>query len=190
MTLLSPLSKSSISQCHNCKGARFDDARSGGHETRLASGRMGLHIELDRRNKSIVDYGWTLDDSLPHLPNLRKTAESGCAFCQFLINLFRSQDVTCLFKDALEGSEASNEVALRLFCSYTWGNTDFGLIDKHGYGSASSGLRSFQLRGILHNVKSKMTASSDYGSYCTINCLAELSPNGKELTHASPGFSS
>ncbi|KAI1754093.1 heterokaryon incompatibility protein-domain-containing protein [Xylaria castorea] len=176
MTPLSAVSKLSVGQCDNCQGARFDDARSGGHEARLANGRMGLHFTLDRGNKSVLDYDWTLDDSLPHLPKLSVTAKAGCEFCQFLINLLHSQDVTYLFKDVLDTSQPANEISLRLYCSYTWGSSDFVLIDKHNYGSDSPGLRSFQLRAHLHDAKSRLDASLS-GAYCIINCLAELPPN-------------
>ncbi|GAP93106.2 putative neutral alkaline non-lysosomal ceramidase [Rosellinia necatrix] len=181
MASLSPVSKPFVGQCDNCHGAKFDDAKSGGHQAKLATGRIGLHFTLDRANKSVFDYGWTLDDSLPLLPRLSATAEAGCEFCQFLINVLRSQDVTCLFKDVLEDTEPSNEMPFRLFCSYTWGSTDFVLVDKHGHGGGSSGLRSFQLRAIFYNAKSKINASHDgYGSYCVINCLAELPPDELE----------
>lgn len=180
MTALSVVSKLSIGQCDNCRGARFDDARLGGREARLADGGMGLHFIPNRVNRSIIDCGWTLDDSLPYLPKLSATAEAGCEFCQFLINLFRSQDVTCLFKDALENYEPSNEILLRLFCSYTWGTSDYILLDKNSYGSASFGLRTFQLRAHFHNAKSRIAPSPD-GPVCIIHCLAELPPNGKEL---------
>ncbi|KAI0184146.1 heterokaryon incompatibility protein-domain-containing protein [Xylaria flabelliformis] len=166
----------SIGQCSNCQGARFDDARSGAQEVRLTSGRMGLKFNLNRRDRSILDYKWNLDDSLPHLPKLSATAKAGCEFCQFLIDLLRSQDVTYLFKDVLDTSQPSNEISLRLYCSYTWGNSDFILIDKHGYGGANYGLRSFQLRAHLHNAKSRIDDSLT-SAYCIINCLAELSSN-------------
>ncbi|KAI0533375.1 heterokaryon incompatibility protein-domain-containing protein [Xylaria digitata] len=176
MTSLSAVSKPFVGRCDNCQGATFDDAKSGGHEARLASGRMGLSFILDKGNKAILDYDWTLDDSLPHLPKLSATAGAGCEFCQFLINLLRSQDVTCLFNDVLENHEPSDGILLRLYCSYTWGRSDFVLIDKHSYGSASPGLRSFQLRASLHNAKSRIYPSP-FGPYCIINCLAELPPN-------------
>ncbi|KAI0441753.1 heterokaryon incompatibility protein-domain-containing protein [Xylaria telfairii] len=176
MTALSVVSKLSIGQCDNCRGARFDDARLGGQEARSEDGRMGLHFTPNRGDRSIIDCGWTLDDSLPHLPKLSATAEAGCEFCQFLINLFRSQDVTCLFKDALENYEPSSEILIRLFCSYTWGTSDYILLDKNSYGSSSSGLRSFQLRAHFQNAKSRIIPSQA-GPVCVIHCLAELSPN-------------
>ncbi|KAI1153452.1 heterokaryon incompatibility protein-domain-containing protein [Nemania diffusa] len=177
MIPMSAISKPFIGgQCDSCQGARFDDARSGGHEARLASGGMGLHFLLDKGNKAILDYDWTLDDSLPGLPRLSATAEAGCEFCQFLVDLLRSQDVTCLFMDVLEDSEPSGEILLRLYCSYTWGDSGPALIDQPSYGSASFGLRSFQLRAHLHNATSRIDASRS-GPYCIINCLAELSPD-------------
>ncbi|KAI0547694.1 heterokaryon incompatibility protein-domain-containing protein [Xylaria curta] len=172
----STVSKPFVGQCSNCQGARFDDARSGGQEVKLASGRMGLNFIPNRPDRSILDYNWTLDDSLPHLPKLSTAAKAGCEFCQFLIVLFRSQDVTYLFKDVLDNSQPSDEISLRLYCSYTWGNSDFIFVDKHNYGSANYGLRSFQLRAHLHDAKSKIDDSLT-GAYCIINCLAELSPN-------------
>ncbi|KAI1346837.1 heterokaryon incompatibility protein-domain-containing protein [Xylaria sp. FL0043] len=176
MASLSAISNLGVGQCANCKDARFDDAKLGGREAMLASGQMGLHLTLDRSGKSVLDYGWTLDDTLPRLPNLSATAQAGCEFCQFLIDLLRSRDVTCLFKDVLEDPDPSSEISLRLYCSYTWGTSDLVLIDKHTYGSGSPGLRSFQLRAILRNAKSRLDALRS-GPYCIINCLAELPPN-------------
>ncbi|KAI0802118.1 heterokaryon incompatibility protein-domain-containing protein [Xylaria sp. FL0064] len=176
MASLSAISNLGVGQCANCQGARFDDAKSGGREARLASGQMGLHFTLDRSGKSVLNYGWILDDSLPRLPKLSATAQAGCEFCQFLIDLLRSQDVTCLFKDVLEDPNPPSEILLRLYCSYTWGTSDLVLIDKHTYGSGGPGLRSFQLRAILRNAKSRLDAFRP-GPYCIINCLVELLPN-------------
>lgn len=170
--------------CDNCQGARFDDAKSGGREIRLASGRKTLHFDLDRSQKSIFDYRWKLDDSLPHLPKLGATANAGCEFCRFLVRLLRSQDVMDLFKDVLANYKQSDEISLRLFCSYTWGDTGFVLLDGPGNGNgAGAGLRAFQLRAILHSAKSRLYPLPDgYGSFCIINCLVESPLNGKE-TH-------
>ncbi|KAI0975058.1 heterokaryon incompatibility protein-domain-containing protein [Xylaria arbuscula] len=176
MTSHSVASRIGVRQCKNCQGARFNDAQSGGHEVKLASGRKGLHFTLDRFKKTVLDYGWTLEDSLPHLPKLSETAQAGCEFCQFLINLLRSQDVTCLFKDVLEDPDLSNETLLRLYCSYTWANADRVLIDENSYGIDKPGLRYFQLRAILETAKSKINAFRP-GPYCIINCLAESPPN-------------
>ncbi|TGJ86311.1 hypothetical protein E0Z10_g2415 [Xylaria hypoxylon] len=130
-------------QCDNCQQARFDDSNLGGYEATSGTGRMHLQFDMDKDAEPVLECDWVLEDSLPHLPNLTTTAEAGCKFCQFLMNLLRSQDVTYLFKDILENFEVTDEVSLELFCWYTWGNSDFVLMDEHSHGNASSGLRSF-----------------------------------------------
>ncbi|KAI0424217.1 heterokaryon incompatibility protein-domain-containing protein [Xylaria sp. FL1042] len=176
MTSPFTISKPSIGPCGNCQGARFDDAKSGGQEAKLADGRTGLQFTLDRFTKSVLDYRWTLDDSLPRLPKLSATAQAGCEFCQFLIDLLCSQDITCLFKDVLEDPGISTEIFCRLYCSYTWGTPDRVLIDEETHDGDKPGLKAFQLRAILHNARSKIDAFRP-GPYCIINCVAELPPN-------------
>jgi hypothetical protein len=87
--------------CERCSILRFDDKAFGGYESEDEDGRPILKIrEEDRENVTwgylksryhapdrrcaylLLDFN--LLDTLPHLPELEKSADSGCEFCGIL----------------------------------------------------------------------------------------------------------
>jgi hypothetical protein len=69
--------------CGQCSVLRFEDRRFGGAEKEdLASNPVLTFGNEDTQKEFKLDY--TFSDSLPGLPDLKASAEGGCAFCKAL----------------------------------------------------------------------------------------------------------
>lgn len=82
------------SLCERCSLLKFDDLAAGCREVKDKEGRARLSFadaKVEWRNKNeisgfkLIRLRWRLDDSLPHLPQLSKSSEAGCDFCNCLL---------------------------------------------------------------------------------------------------------
>lgn len=81
--------------CDNCRGLEFDDAAAGGSEGVDADGNPCLRMPVRDGGKGWylnVDGGRSLVDTLPDLPNLASSAQSGCEFCALLLASILSEE--------------------------------------------------------------------------------------------------
>lgn len=92
--------------CKKCEAIRFNDA--GGYEGQSHSGKPILKFEKhDGGVEFQVDYKWR--DTLPDLPALAVSADTGCRFCGFL-------------RAAIQRCNLNNAPFVQIRLHYNWRN--------------------------------------------------------------------
>ena len=73
--------------CDKCCVLRFDDKELGGHKAQSHDGQDMLSFGLGNNSRELgsqLRLNYLHHDSLPDLPRLKASAETGCAFCAIL----------------------------------------------------------------------------------------------------------